>query len=441
MKSTSQPTSRWRIRSARKRNGALEDADQQQVLALVVAGDLLAPAARMRCCRSSAWTRISPISSLMGPRSLGARPAARARVVSASTRKRSPGRDARNPGDLAVGDARRAACDARARGTLRSVNRSCSDLRAAEPERAHPVARPPRRGPRASARARRGERPVGDRGRAELARRARRRRTRRGRARRARAAPASTGAAARSIAHAPVLGRRAQAAGEVERGGPAVARQREDRVGVRAEPAPAAARRRRAAAARAARARGGSAGERRASSRRVDRGVEHRRPRRAAARACAGRSPPPPDAARAARAAASRGCGRARTPRCVASSRQASPRSRQYAAVSSRVTPSSGRTSRPERAGIPSSARRPGRGGEPVEHGLDLVGRGVAGGDRRRAASRSRRARSAPSRAHACTLPRRRAGAARRASGTPSRAHSARAVRLVGVRLRRAGRS
>ena len=44
----------------------------------------------------------------------------------------------------------------------------------------------------------------------------------------------------------------------------------------------------------------------------------------------------------------------------VASSRHASPRSTQYAAVSARVSPSSGRITRPERAGIPSSARRPG---------------------------------------------------------------------------------
>ena len=43
-----------------------------------------------------------------------------------------------------------------------------------------------------------------------------------------------------------------------------------------------------------------------------------------------------------------------------ASSRQASPRAAQCAAVSSRVTPSSGRTSRPSRAAMPSSARRPG---------------------------------------------------------------------------------
>ena len=64
-----------------------------------------------------------------------------------------------------------------------------------------------------------------------------------------------------------------------------------------------------------------------------------------------------------------------------ASSRHASPRAAQCAAVSSRVTPSSGRTSRPSRAAIPSSARRPGEAGEPVEDGLDLVGRGVAGGD------------------------------------------------------------
>ncbi len=61
------------------------------------------------------------------------------------------------------------------------------------------------------------------------------------------------------------------------------------------------------------------------------------------------------------------GAARARTrPRAyasealVASSRHASPRAAHHAAVSSRVTPSSGRTSLPARAAIPSSARRPG---------------------------------------------------------------------------------
>ena len=44
----------------------------------------------------------------------------------------------------------------------------------------------------------------------------------------------------------------------------------------------------------------------------------------------------------------------------LASSRHASPRARQYSAVCSRVTPSSGRTSHPSRADIPSSARLPG---------------------------------------------------------------------------------
>ena len=44
----------------------------------------------------------------------------------------------------------------------------------------------------------------------------------------------------------------------------------------------------------------------------------------------------------------------------VASSRQCSPRARQYAAVSSRVISSSGRITSPLRACMPSSARRPG---------------------------------------------------------------------------------
>ena len=42
------------------------------------------------------------------------------------------------------------------------------------------------------------------------------------------------------------------------------------------------------------------------------------------------------------------------------SSRHGRPCASQYAAVSARVMPSSGRTIRPERSGMPSSARRPG---------------------------------------------------------------------------------
>ena len=65
---------------------------------------------------------------------------------------------------------------------------------------------------------------------------------------------------------------------------------------------------------------------------------------------------------RAARARGRPARARARNGRVafVASSRQARPRARHHAAVSSRVTPSSGRTSRPTAASIPSSARRPG---------------------------------------------------------------------------------
>ena len=59
------------------------------------------------------------------------------------------------------------------------------------------------------------------------------------------------------------------------------------------------------------------------------------------------------------------------------------PCASQYAAVSARVMPSSGRTIRPERSGMPSSARRPGELIKPVEDGLGLVGGGVADGDQR----------------------------------------------------------
>ena len=106
-------------------------------------------------------------------------------------------------------------------------------------------------------------------------------------------------------------------------------------------------------------------------------------PRRAAARASAARWPPPPGAARAAAGSSpARSRLRANAGEAFeASSRQASPRASQYAAVCSRVTSSSGRTSAPSRARHPEERAAAGRGGEPVEHGLDLVGRGVAGGD------------------------------------------------------------
>ena len=44
-------------------HGALEDADEQRVLARVVARDLASPSSRTRCWSSSGWTRISPMAA------------------------------------------------------------------------------------------------------------------------------------------------------------------------------------------------------------------------------------------------------------------------------------------------------------------------------------------------------------------------------------------
>ena len=72
-----------------------------------------------------------------------------------------------------------------------------------------------------------------------------------------------------------------------------------------------------------------------------------------------------------------RGSGRASCPRCVASTRNASPCSRQYASVSSRQTAAAdGRRRRSRRGAIPVALPRD---DEPVEDRLDLVGGGVPG--------------------------------------------------------------
>ena len=116
----------------------------------------------------------------------------------------------------------------------------------------------------------------------------------------------------------------------------------------------------------AARAGGPQGGERRAGRR--PRPARRRgprralRPRRAAARGCAARWPRRRGAASAAPPA---GCGRTRlrakaARRWSGSSRQVRPRTAQWAAVSSRLTPSRGRIRCPSRAAIPSRAWRPG---------------------------------------------------------------------------------
>ena len=142
-----------------------------------------------------------------------------------------------------------------------------------------------------------------------------------------------------------------------------------------------------------------------AGERGVDDARRARRPRRAAARRCGPRSPPPPGGSAAAPRPARRGsgCARSRRDSFEGSSRHSSPRARQYAAVSSRVMPSSGRMTRPSRARHPEQRPPPRRRGEPVEDRLGLVGRRVAG-RRCRPPSRSAAA-YRTSRAHAWRFP------------------------------------
>ena len=343
--------------------------------------------ARMRCWRSSAWTRISPISSLMGPRSLGARPAALGAAVVRFDTKALAGGHARHPRDLAVGD-HHGQGERRSRGTLRSVNRSCSDL--LPPRPSGRIRSPGRHGRTSSVRA------------ARPRRASRRRSATRPSSQSSSPAPSATrpgtgssapqrdrGGAGALDPHAPVLGRwradrRAGRAAAVPRGP-----EREDRVGVRGDAtAPGRRRRRRrAAGARAARAPAASAASRlgvaaassarrrasstaassRSSRERAQDVLLRRRVQLAQRRQEVARMRPRADVA------------------LLASSRHGSPRSTQYAAVCSRVMPSSGRHD-PARALRHPEQRAPARrGGEPVEDGLDLVGRGVAGGDQRAA--------------------------------------------------------
>ena len=152
--------------------------------------------------------------------------------------------------------------------------------------------------------------------------------------------------------------------------------------------------------------------------------------------------PPPRDGARAAPAAA-----RARTrlrakagTALVASSRQASPRG---AAVGGglRARDAEQRPHEPPVARAHAEQRAPtGRGGEPVEHGLDLVGRRVPGGDVAAARELAPPRRSAASRAQAWRLP----APGRRGRRTSSGRRAARTARRSAPRRRpprRAGRS
>ena len=135
----------------------------------------------------------------------------------------------------------------------------------------------------------------------------------------------------------------------------ASARGRHGRAGEPREHQPRERQRARRAGRRAP-ARGRAA---RARRRRPPRPAPARREGGARSRRCCARRP---GSARADAASppASHARARNRCRRSLGSSRHSSPRSRHQARVSSRVTSSSGRTSRPRRGSIPSSARRPG---------------------------------------------------------------------------------
>src|SRR4051795_4849030 len=95
--------------------------------------------ARMRCCRSSAWTRISPICSLIGPRSLGAlAPVEPDALAGLRTDTEALARGhARDPGDLAVRhhDGERGPAGARDLAVGEQVLQRAAPV---HPERPHP---------------------------------------------------------------------------------------------------------------------------------------------------------------------------------------------------------------------------------------------------------------------------------------------------------------
>ena len=121
-------------------------------------------------------------------------------------------------------------------------------------------------------------------------------------------------------------------------------------------------------------------------------------PPRAGARRSARRCARPPDAARAGRGRGRPAYARARTrgDALDESSRHDSPRARQCASVSSRLTSSSGRTSRPSSRAHPEQRAPARRRREPVEHRLGLVAHRVPGRDPRAARGREARRRAEP---------------------------------------------
>ena len=200
MKSTSQGPVIWRIRSDEEEHRALEHADEQQVAALVVLGDLGAPSSRTRSFSWSGWTRISPIG--------GVAHAGAAVVRSRAVRPRAAAACARRAATPPLDDRARAVAEVeRARPPAQRQHLA----RRARPRRAHER---PRRRPRRAA-ARRAAQRGRQRGRrasaiAVAARRARRRRPRRAPRPRRAAAPrcaatfaSAAGCTARAPARAP----------------------------------------------------------------------------------------------------------------------------------------------------------------------------------------------------------------------------------------------
>ena len=392
MKSTSQSTSSWRIRSLRKNTAPFSTPTSSSSTARVVARDLLGQLGRgARARRAGPGSRRSPESSIgresrRTRRSTGSAQASRSRRVACEALvTATPATHTISPPTSTTGSSPRSA-----RGTLRSVKRSWSDLvpprpsgRMRSPSR---QARTVTRAPTAAA----STRPRRPGARAASTSQAPKR-TLPGTA-------SSTGSAARASraereAHRSVLGHRPQAAAEVERATALVGRARapprrraRERVAARR---PRARRGGGAPAARSARAErgerggvdGGPAAER--SSAASTARCRAPRPRRAAGRtvsaivcsALRARAPAARRAARAARARARSGG------RCWTGPRATGGRGRGSGRASRAAGHGEQRPHEPAAPGaIPQQRAPAGRDGQPVEHGLGLVGGGVGGG-------------------------------------------------------------
>ena len=388
MKSSSHGTSRWRIRSARKKTAPFRTPTRNRSR----------PRSRARSRSPSSLDAVGELVALDEDPADG-RVAHLSRYVSAARAGdrnaigRERARRPRHPHDLAAG------LDHRHRAALLARDLPVGEqvlerLRAAEPGGAHPVARLPR----ADGRRRRRPRPPSPPDRASTSQSPKRTRPGSG------SAPAAAAAGARRSARAPYSTTARSPLPDVER----------HRAAALA-PARAARSARTGAPAQAARSTSRPSAGRQRRDLRPRSSVSARQQRVERLRLVAqqaARSPrssaPPPGAIRSSSGSSSWRT-RARVKRGSAFDGSVAPvepvRRGSSASVSARVMPSSGRTSRPRRGAIPSSARAPGRGARaasaPSRPGRRACGR-----------SRSRRRRAAP--------PARSAPRARAPGGCPS---------------------